>query len=147
VRADLSLKYAENARLAAVFFEWRHKLMTFVFTVTAALVVAFGWLLEHDASKWVASAPLFVAASVALAAVPITARHGDILRDAYKRGAALEEAMSTVAGGYSDMYRSRTAGPAPSMTAVLMRLYGLVGLALLTLAALQLIFADSFRPG
>jgi hypothetical protein len=142
---DLATKYLENAKVAAVFFEWRHKLMTFTFAVTSALLVAFGWLLDHRASKWVAASPLFLAAAVSLAAVPITIRHGGILLDCYKRGENLETADGGTPGAYADLRKSRTARFQPSMTTVLTALYGLIGVSVLALAVLEVLFPRTFR--
>jgi hypothetical protein len=42
--AELQALYEENAKVASVFWEWRHKLLTFFFTATSALGLASAWI-------------------------------------------------------------------------------------------------------
>ena len=47
VAQALSLLYTENAKVAATFWEWRHKVMERFFTAIAGVVVG-GWWVYHD---------------------------------------------------------------------------------------------------
>jgi hypothetical protein len=40
---NLNLLYQENAKVAAIFWEWRFKLMASFFAVIAALFALAGW--------------------------------------------------------------------------------------------------------
>ena len=52
-RASLALVYGENAKIAATFWEWRHKVMTHFFTAFAAIVVLAGWFYK-ELKPWLA---------------------------------------------------------------------------------------------
>lgn len=57
---DLLLRlYEENGRVAAAFWEWRHKVMTYLFTGVAGIAVATGWLYFQPGLKnWAAGPPV-----------------------------------------------------------------------------------------
>src|SRR5215213_7024900 len=50
----LSLLYQENAKVAAIFWEWRHKVMTNFFTAIVALFALSGWFYQQQFGRAVA---------------------------------------------------------------------------------------------
>jgi hypothetical protein len=58
----LILLYQENAKVAAIFWEWRHKVMTNFFTGMVALFALFGWFYQQLDLRRFLFAPLFFGA-------------------------------------------------------------------------------------
>jgi len=110
----LKLLYEENAKVAAVFWEWRHKVMTFFFTVIAALIALAGWGYRHDLGRFDAL-PLFVAGLLAFVGAGLNVRTGRIVAATYLSGARVESELAGVAGApglgdytiYGSLLRSR----------------------------------------
>jgi hypothetical protein len=82
--------YAENARVAAVFWDWRHKLITVGLTSLGALIVIAGWSFEHELGRWPA-APLAAGALVAFGVRALERRNHSILTGCYRVGSAIEK--------------------------------------------------------
>jgi cytochrome bd-type quinol oxidase subunit 1 len=84
----LRLFYVENAKVVATFLEWRHRVMTFTVTVSAALVAIAGWLVREDQGA-VAAVPLIVASALAFISIILDERNQRILESGYKRAREL----------------------------------------------------------
>ncbi|WP_426504347.1 hypothetical protein ACPPVO_43185 [Dactylosporangium sp. McL0621] len=55
--------YQENVKIAAAFWDWRHKLMAFTFTIVSALAAVGTWATTRQVSPF-AVAGAFLIASV-----------------------------------------------------------------------------------
>ena len=86
----LSLLYQENAKVAAVFWEWRHKLMISWFAGVAALFALASWFYQQPALRDVFFAPFFIAAILSFAAFFLDQRNARILRECYRVGKQIE---------------------------------------------------------
>lgn len=156
-RISVETEYVQAIEVAKVFWEWRHKIMTFTFTAVAGSVVGFAWLIDRRVSPLVADIPLVVAAAVSLVARLLDARVGEVLKDMYNVGSRLEPEASTTSerevcgrgalGQFDNHRRSRDGALAPvvvPMTTVLRRVYLVICVGLALLAASQLAFPESF---
>ena len=85
----LALLYQESTRVAALFWEWRYRLMMFFFTGIAVLLALAGWIYDHDLGRFIA-APAFVGAVLALVCALLELRNAGILRDAYRLAGEIE---------------------------------------------------------
>ena len=56
----LKLLYEENAKVAAIFWEWRHKIMVSFFAGIAALFALAGWFYQQQQLRTLVSASLFL---------------------------------------------------------------------------------------
>src|SRR5690348_15149431 len=83
--------YEENAKVTAIFWEWRHKVLTHFFGVSGALIAVTGWLYyaSGDLRPW-HCVPLLLAAAYSLISHDIDARHTLILRRSYAIAAGIE---------------------------------------------------------
>jgi hypothetical protein len=97
---QLQFLYEQNMTVATVFWEWRHKVMTFSFAVIAALLGLAGWIDSHDLGRIATAAPFLLAGVVAAVCLLFTVRSKEILNHAYRSGAHLENAIA--AGTYAD---------------------------------------------
>jgi hypothetical protein len=86
----LSLLYQENAKVAAIFWEWRHKVMTSFFTGVAALFALIGWFYKEVELRPFIFAPFILGAVFALIAKFLDQRNGDILKACYAVGKEIE---------------------------------------------------------
>jgi hypothetical protein len=127
------LLYEENAKVAAVFWDWRHKVMTFGFAVMSGLVVVTGWLVKHHLSRSLVALPLGIGALLAFGAAALDLRVGQILRMTFTTGSQLEAHIGH-AGFFRSMQPSR-----PIMSKVLPVIYGAVGLAFAALSLYELV--------
>jgi hypothetical protein len=93
VTENLSLMYQENAKVAAVFWEWRHKLLVACFIGVAALFTLAGWFYQQADLKRLLSAPLLLGAILSFASFFLDRRNAKILRDCYRVGKDLEHAL------------------------------------------------------
>jgi hypothetical protein len=89
---DLRLIYTENAKVAAIFWEWRHKTLTLFFTGMAGVAVAAAWTLHNHPGRLVA-VPLGVGAGLAVVAFGLNRRSHYILGECYRIGGAIEDAL------------------------------------------------------
>lgn len=124
---ELSTLYTENAKVASVFWEWRHKLLTFFFTAASALFLASAWSLSHLDGNYrylVAIVPLVVVWVIADGCKRLEERNGEILRWSYSVGEAIEYEWRRTAltggvfskfacgrGAYSEILRNRIFTP------------------------------------
>jgi hypothetical protein len=86
-----SLLYQENAKVAATFWEWRHKIMTYTFSVIAALLGLTAWLHAHQhKAGWLEAVPIGFGGMLAFLAAGLDARNAQILHHCYRIGAEIE---------------------------------------------------------
>lgn len=85
-----SLLYQENAKVAAIFWEWRYKLMVSCFAGVAALFALAGWFYQQRELRDFFSAPFFLAAIFSFASFFLDRRNGKILRECYRCGKEIE---------------------------------------------------------
>lgn len=87
--ANLSLLYQENAKVAAIFWEWRNKILTYFFTAIGGLFALIGWLHQYYPGR-IISIPLSLGVILSVAACLLDARNGEILEGCYQFGAYAE---------------------------------------------------------
>ncbi len=85
----LKLLYQENAKIAAIFWEWRNKIITDFSAAIVALFTLAGWLHQHS-SGWLVSVPLFTGSILCVILTYLDARNADILQACYVCGAEIE---------------------------------------------------------
>jgi hypothetical protein len=85
----LKLLYQENAKIAATFWEWRNKIITYFSTSIVGLLTLAGWLYEQRQGGFI-SAPLFIGAILSFVLTLLDERNGEILKATYKCGKAIE---------------------------------------------------------
>ena len=88
----LSMLYQENAKVAAIFWEWRNKIITYFSASIAALFTLAGWLHEQHPGRFI-SAPLFVGAILCLVLRLLDERNGAILKSTYTCGEDIEKEL------------------------------------------------------
>lgn len=136
---ELSILYQENAKVAAIFWEWRHKVMTYFFTGIAALFVVAGWLYEKPKLEKFVSAPLALGVLLSAVSAILDWRNGQILKDCYSLGRELELEMRKEKGAIF-MSLSDARSKRLTYTSTLRSAYILVGVMLLVLSVLALFF-------
>ena len=87
-----SLLYQENAKIAAIFWEWRHNLMTGCFTAIIALFALSGWFYQQNFGRWTAL-PLLIGFIVSFVSLNLDERNRVILNECYKIGAKIENKL------------------------------------------------------
>jgi hypothetical protein len=137
----LKVRYEENAKIAAIFFDWRHKLMTFTFAAVSALVVVCGWLVTHQAPRGLVATPLGVAVAVAVAATAMDRRLGKIMKCTYVTGRDLEGQIAphTKVGIYSQLYNLADKSKWGRLSIILPIVYGTVAIRLAVLAGCEVV--------
>jgi hypothetical protein len=110
--ADVGLLYVENAKVAAIFWEWRHKVISRFFTAVAATAFASGWFYERPQLRPWIFALFLVAAIFSALSFYMDRVNTHILRSCYRIGAELETKFAIEAGTFkaiSDIHYSRFA--------------------------------------
>lgn len=97
-KALLDHLYQENAKVAAVFWDWRHKLMAFTFTVVSGLAAVGTWASSRQVNRFAVAGAFFVAAVLSLSTALLNKRTGEIVEKTYVAGAALEKAIKMQVG-------------------------------------------------
>jgi hypothetical protein len=90
---SLLFLYQENAKVAAIFWEWRHKALTAFFAAVVALFTLAGWFYLQIALRPFVFAPLALGAVFCLAALALDLRNAVILRECYRIGKEIEEEL------------------------------------------------------
>lgn len=85
----LSLLYQENAKVAAIFWEWRNKVITYFAVSIAALAALAGWLYQQQLGRSI-SFPLFMGAILSIVLTYLDERNAEILKATYKCGKDIE---------------------------------------------------------
>jgi hypothetical protein len=82
--------YEENAKVAAIFWEWRHKIMTHFLTGMAAITALVGWLYKQNGfSAWLCT-PLLLGAALSHVSYLLDERNKKILEACLHVGSDLE---------------------------------------------------------
>jgi hypothetical protein len=146
--AALVALFEENGRVAAAFWDWRHRLMTFFFTGTAGALAAAAWLVTHHAARGYVAVPLAMAAGLAGVCSRLDRRVGSILKAVHTSGGAYEAQLQTHAamtvssdGTYAYLAHARS-GDDPSlarttMSHVLPRMYRITGVMMVMLVVIE----------
>jgi len=136
--------YEENAKVTAIFWEWRHKVLTHFFGVNGALIAGTGWL--YHASQWLRwwhCFPLLLAAIYSFISYKIDRRHTRILRKSYSIAAGIELEARTKGSIFA--FINELHYDDGSLTQILHRLYLTSGL-LFIAAAVLVIIVSQIRP-
>jgi hypothetical protein len=96
----LSLLYQENAKVAAIFWEWRNKIITYFAASIVALFTLAGWLYQQKPGRFI-SFPLFIGSILSLVLTYLDDRNGEILKASYKCGKDVEIELLKTKGGES----------------------------------------------
>jgi hypothetical protein len=88
----LSLLYQENAKVAAIFWEWRNKVINYFAVSIAALTTLAGWLYPQKLGRPI-SVPLFIGAILSIILTYLDERNAEILKATYKCGRDIETAL------------------------------------------------------
>lgn len=94
----LSLLYQENAKVAAIFWEWRNKIITYFAASIVALFTLAGWLYQQKPGRLI-SFPLFIGSILSLVLTYLDDRNGEILKASYKCGKDIEIELLKTKGG------------------------------------------------
>jgi len=96
----LSLLYTENAKVAATFWEWRHKVMERFFAGLAAIIVASAWLYQRGELRRLLFIPLLIGAAFCVISYFMDRVNKRILLGCYATGKEIEEKLGS-AGAYT----------------------------------------------
>jgi hypothetical protein len=100
---ELSLLYVENAKVAATFWEWRHKVMTRFFTAFAGIVIAVGWIYERKELRHLLFIPMVIGAVYSTVSFLMDRVNRKILLGCYETGREIERQIGSVRGAYGRM--------------------------------------------
>jgi hypothetical protein len=132
--------YEENAKVAATFWEWRHKIMTHFFTVLAAVFALTGWFYQQSGviRIWHCS-PLILGAIFSLVSYFFDKRNQRVLRECYRIGSTIELQAREEGGIFNFIHNLHYTRGAFSQT--LQALYLISTFLLLGLSTLVIIIA------
>ncbi len=112
--ARLRLLYEEAGRVAAVFLEWRHKVILLCSAVLALALAAVSWMFNARLGGVAMAIPLLFGSFVAAACRRFDRRNGQILDDCFETGrelesrlGALDEGLRLPDGIYTRILRTR----------------------------------------
>lgn len=88
---DLDAAHSRVTRVCEVFWDWRHKVMVFTFTVDSALLGLSAWMYDRNLKATVA-APLFLAGILTAASAAFDQRNQQILEGCFSLARDLEKA-------------------------------------------------------
>jgi hypothetical protein len=128
----LDLLYQENAKVAAIFWEWRHKVMTAFFAVIAALFALAGWFYQQSELRTLLFAPLALGAIFCLASFALDFRNAAILRECYRIGEEIEIQLRDEGAIFKSIRATHYSGA--TYTIILRAVYAAVGILLLALS-------------
>jgi hypothetical protein len=136
--------YEENAKVTAIFWEWRHKVLTHFFGVSGALIAGTGWLYHasQNLRLWHCF-PLFLAAIYSLISYKIDKRHTQILRASYRIAEGIE--LEARVEGSIFTFINGIHYDGGSLTQILHRLYRMSGV-LFVVAGILVIIVSRIRP-
>jgi hypothetical protein len=135
----IGLLYQETAKVAAIFWEWRHKVMTMCFTGIGALFVVAGWLYQQGFSRLIAAALLF-GSILSFVSLLLDLRTGEILRECYRVGESLELELRHNKAGIFNSIRKAHTGKGFTFTRGLQIAYFIVGGLLLVLSIIAVCY-------
>jgi hypothetical protein len=132
----LSLLYQENAKVAAIFWEWRHKVMVSFFAGIAALFALAGWFYQQTELRGLLRPALFIGSILSLVSFFLDRRNANILRDCYRVGKVVESKLTkdvAIAGGAIFESIGKSHYTILTYTLTLGAVYVIVGIVLLAL--------------
>jgi|ERR1041385_1627282 hypothetical protein len=88
--ANVGLIYQENAKIAAIFVEWRHKVLAAWFAVISAVCAAAGWLFQQTTGRKIICIPMLLGAAFSCIAAFLDHRNARIMAECNRLGADLE---------------------------------------------------------
>lgn len=88
-REELTVRYEQLTQVASAFWEWRNKLMRFVFTGAGGALVATAWTYDRELGRWIA-VPLLFGAVLSYASAYLDRRSGWIAGECYRVGEVIE---------------------------------------------------------
>ncbi|HKR12796.1 MAG TPA: hypothetical protein VJT15_12115 [Pyrinomonadaceae bacterium] len=89
----LRVLYEENGRVAAAFWEWRHKLLTSYFAAVGGIFVLSGWLYGQHFGE-ITALPLFVGPLISGVAALLDVRNASILKHCYSVGQQIRPGLN-----------------------------------------------------
>jgi len=93
----LTLLYTENAKVAAIFWEWRNKILTQLFAVVAGLTALDGWFYQRNLYRFL-PIPLLLGSVFSFVAFFLDYANGRALGDCLRLGGQLESQLHERAG-------------------------------------------------
>ena len=94
--ASISLLYIENAKVAAIFWEWRHKILERFLAACAAILVACGWMYQHGELRRLLFIPLLIGAIYCIISFLMDRVNAKVLLGCYATGKTLEQHIGQV---------------------------------------------------
>jgi cytochrome bd-type quinol oxidase subunit 1 len=137
----LSLLYQENAKVTAIFWEWRHKVMTHFLTGIGAIFVVAGWLYQQPKLGRFLSVPFLFGVVISTVSLILDWRNGEILRKCYSVGKEIELELRKEKGAIFEMFADY--GKRNTYTKTLRATYISVGIIFLLLSILTLVFSGN----
>lgn len=128
----LALLYQENAKVAAIFWEWRYKLLASFFAVNTAVFALAGWFYQQSELRALLFAPLALGAIFCLVLFALDFRTAAILRKCYSIGEGLEKEFCANGAIYKSI--GENAYASTTYTYILRSVYVGVGLLLLVVS-------------
>lgn len=120
IEARLSLLYEETGRVAAAFWDWRHKVILIASTAIALVFAITSWMYKERLGGIAMATPLLVGSAVAWMCMQFDRRNGQILDATYNAAEALERLLTNTtsdrqadlakAGAYTNLRASREWG-------------------------------------
>jgi hypothetical protein len=101
VAQTLSLLYTENAKVAATFWEWRHKVMERFFTALAGIVVGGWWIYHEGKIRGLLFLPLLFGAMYSAISYLMDRVNRKILLGCYETGKDIEQKLGVGPGAYT----------------------------------------------
>src|SRR4051794_17591784 len=89
------LLYQENAKVLAIFLEWRHKVMTHWFAVTGAVLGGAGWLYQQPKLHAWLVAPFLMGSLFSVLSALLDRRNVRILKECCLIGGQIELRLAT----------------------------------------------------
>ena len=105
---NLALLYEENAKVVALFLEWRHKVLNRSFAVTGAVFVAAGWLYQQSDGRGWLPVPFLLGAMFSAISLLLDHRNGRILAECFRIGGDLEKRLIGEPAIYSFIGETRS---------------------------------------
>jgi hypothetical protein len=87
---EISLLYTENAKVAAIFWEWRHKVITRFFTALTAIFFVAAWFYERPLLRVWTFSPFLLGAIFSMLSFFMDRVNTHVLRGCYQIGNDLE---------------------------------------------------------
>jgi hypothetical protein len=103
-RLEISLLYQENVKIAAIFWEWRHKLITQFVTAMTAIMFVSAWFYERPSLRTWTFSPFLLGAILSMIFLLLEKLNNNVLRTCYKTGNDLEITFSPEGGIFKSFY-------------------------------------------